>query len=89
MLYIEPSDYRFSSRFSYFTTLLHYSRNYNGMAGNFNAEAFALLAIALVFIALRMYSRILLVGFRKLAIDDYMMVLAGVRALLLPLATTT
>ncbi len=59
------------------------------MPGDFSGEAFALLALAIVFITLRMYSRIQLVGFRKLALDDYMMVLAGVRALPLPLATMT
>ena len=48
------------------------------MAENFIAEAFSLLSIALVFIALRLYSRIITVGFRRLALDDYLMVFAGV-----------
>ena len=48
------------------------------MAENFVAEAFSLLAIGLVIIALRLYSRIITVGFRRLAADDYLMVLAGV-----------
>lgn len=53
------------------------------MAENFITEAFALLAIALVAIGLRLYIRILTVGFRKLALDDYLMIWAGVSALML------
>ena len=48
------------------------------MAENFIAEAFSLLAIALVVISLRWWSRLMTVGFRKLAVDDYLMVVAGV-----------
>ncbi|KAI9871090.1 MAG: hypothetical protein M1830_003325, partial [Pleopsidium flavum] len=48
------------------------------MPENFNAEAFSLLAISLVIIALRIYSRWMSVGFRQLAADDYLMVVAGV-----------
>lgn len=48
------------------------------MAENFIAEAFSLLAIGLIVIAVRLYSRILTVGFRKLAADDYLMIAAGV-----------
>ncbi|KAL8706687.1 MAG: hypothetical protein Q9201_000321 [Fulgogasparrea decipioides] len=47
------------------------------MAENFIAEAFSLLAISLVVIALRWLSRVLSVGFRKLAVDDYLMIVAG------------
>ncbi|KAL8635162.1 MAG: hypothetical protein Q9228_007322, partial [Teloschistes exilis] len=47
------------------------------MAENFIAEAFSLLAISLVVIALRWVSRVWTVGFRKLAVDDYLMVVAG------------
>lgn len=48
------------------------------MAENFIAEAFSLLAVALVVIALRWVSRVMTVGFKKLAPDDYLMVIAGV-----------
>lgn len=48
------------------------------MADNFVAEAFTLLAIGLVVIALRWISRLLTVGFSKLAADDYLMIIAGV-----------
>lgn len=48
------------------------------MAENFVAEAWSLLAIALVWIGLRIYARCLFLGFRKLAIDDALMVFAGV-----------
>lgn len=51
------------------------------MAENFFAEAFSLLAISLIFIALRIYSRWTSVGFRQLAADDYLMVVAGVSTL--------
>ncbi|KAL8944130.1 MAG: hypothetical protein Q9216_000635 [Gyalolechia sp. 2 TL-2023] len=47
------------------------------MAENFVAEAFTLLAIGLVVIALRWLSRLLTVGFSKLAADDYLMIIAG------------
>lgn len=48
------------------------------MAENFIAEAFSLLAIGLIVIGFRLYSRILTVGFRRLAADDYLMIVAGV-----------
>ena len=48
------------------------------MAENFVAEAFTLLAIGLIVIGLRLYSRCLSVGFRRLAPDDYLMIIAGV-----------
>jgi len=48
------------------------------MAENFIAEAFSLLTISLIFIALRVYSRWSSVGFRQLAADDYLMLVAGV-----------
>lgn len=48
------------------------------MAENFIAEAFTLLAIGLVVIALRWVARVMTVGFKKLAPDDYLMVIAGV-----------
>ncbi|KAG7005189.1 hypothetical protein G7Y79_00021g050560 [Physcia stellaris] len=47
------------------------------MAENFIAEAFALLAIGLIVIGLRLYSRCLSVGFRRLAPDDFLMIVAG------------
>ncbi|KAL8868865.1 MAG: hypothetical protein Q9174_004703 [Haloplaca sp. 1 TL-2023] len=47
------------------------------MAENFVAEAFSLLAISLVVIALRWVSRVWTVGFRKLAPDDFLMIIAG------------
>ncbi len=49
------------------------------MTENFIAEYFSLLAISLVVISLRTVSRISLLGIRKLQLDDYLMVLAGVR----------
>ena len=45
---------------------------------NFLAEAFTLLAVGLVVIALRLYSRCVSVGVRRLAWDDFLMVVAGV-----------
>ncbi|KAI4096053.1 MAG: hypothetical protein LQ339_007069 [Xanthoria mediterranea] len=47
------------------------------MAENFIAEAFSLLAIGLIVIALRWVSRLMTVGFRNLAFDDYLMIVAG------------
>ncbi|KAF2708822.1 hypothetical protein K504DRAFT_380567 [Pleomassaria siparia CBS 279.74] len=47
------------------------------MAGNFLAEAWSELAIALIAIALRLYFRITHVGFQKLGWDDLLMVCAG------------
>lgn len=49
------------------------------MAENFIAEAFSLLAIGLIVIALRWVSRLMTVGFTNLAFDDYLMIVAGVR----------
>lgn len=49
------------------------------MAGSeFIIEAFTYLAVGLIIIALRLYSRCLSVGFRRLAWDDYLMIVAGV-----------
>ena len=48
------------------------------MAENFIAEAFSLLAIGIIVIALRWVSRLMTVGFTHLALDDYLMVVAGV-----------
>ena len=48
------------------------------MAENFVAEAFSLLAIGIVIIVLRLVSRIITVGVRKLAADDFLMIVAGV-----------
>ncbi|KAL8829250.1 MAG: hypothetical protein Q9191_002124 [Dirinaria sp. TL-2023a] len=47
------------------------------MAENFVAEAFSLLAIGIVIIVLRLVSRIITVGVRKLAADDFLMIVAG------------
>lgn len=49
------------------------------MAENFVAEAFTLLAIGIVIVILRLVSRVITVGIRKLAADDYLMVVALVR----------
>ncbi|KAL1966218.1 hypothetical protein VTN77DRAFT_4770 [Rasamsonia byssochlamydoides] len=46
-------------------------------AENFVAEAWSLLAIALVMIGLRIYARLLMNGYRKLKADDALMILAG------------
>ena len=51
------------------------------MAENFVAEYFSLLAISLVVISLRTVSRVSLLGIRRLQLDDYLMILAGVRNL--------
>ncbi|KAK4207973.1 hypothetical protein QBC37DRAFT_297600 [Rhypophila decipiens] len=40
-------------------------------------EAFVLMAVGIVFVVLRIFARIKLVGFKKLQADDYLMVLAG------------
>ena len=48
------------------------------MAENFIAEAFSLLAIGIIVIALRWVSRLMTVGFTHLAWDDYLMIVAGV-----------
>ena len=49
------------------------------MTENFIAEYFSLLAISLVVISLRTISRVSLLGIRRLQLDDYLMILAGVR----------
>ena len=46
--------------------------------GDFVTEAFTLLAIALVLIALRTYARSTSAGIHNFQIDDYLMLLAGV-----------
>lgn len=46
--------------------------------GDFVTEAFTLLAIGLVLIALRTYARSTSAGIRNFQIDDYLMLLAGV-----------
>lgn len=48
------------------------------MSENFVAEFFSLLGISLVVISLRIASRISSLGLRRLQLDDYLMVLAGV-----------
>jgi len=48
------------------------------MSENFVAEFFSLLGIALVVISLRIVFRISSLGLRRLQLDDYLMVLAGV-----------
>lgn len=53
------------------------------MEENFVAEAWSLLAIALVMIGLRIYARLLVNGYRHLKLDDALMVLAGVSNLTL------
>lgn len=45
-----------------------------------NIETFTLLALAAVFVALRIWSRALTVGFKKFQLDDYLMVVALVGA---------
>lgn len=54
------------------------------MAENFVAEAFSLLAIGILIIILRLISRIITVGIRKLAADDFLMIVAGVRLMISP-----
>lgn len=46
--------------------------------GDFVTEAFTLLAIALVLIALRTYARSTSAGIRNFQVDDYLMLVAGV-----------
>lgn len=48
------------------------------MDPHFNAEAFSLLGISLGVIGFRFASRLSFLGFRGLAPDDYLMILAGV-----------
>lgn len=47
-------------------------------ANAFITEAFALLGVALLLIALRTYARASTVGFRRFQLDDYMMLVAAV-----------
>ena len=49
------------------------------MADSFNTEAFTLLGVGVLLIALRTIARIRSAGFHGLAADDYLMVLAAVR----------
>ena len=51
------------------------------MSENFVAEFFSLLGIALLVISLRIAARVSLLGIRRLQLDDYLMLLAGVRDL--------
>ena len=46
------------------------------MADAFNREAFTLLGVGTAIVALRTYARISMVGFRRLMLDDYLMILA-------------
>lgn len=46
--------------------------------GDFNTEAFTLLAVAIVIIALRTVARWIMVGPKNFQADDYLMVLACV-----------
>jgi len=46
--------------------------------GDFATEAFTLLAVALVIIALRTYARSTSAGIRNFEVDDYLMLLAAV-----------
>lgn len=48
----------------------------------FEVEAFTLLALAIVAIALRVVARCVIAGPKNFQLDDYMMPLAGVRSLL-------
>lgn len=47
------------------------------MAEDFDTEAWTLMSIALAFILLRIYSRCSFEGVKNLALDDYLMVAAG------------
>ena len=51
------------------------------MSENFTAEFFSLLGISLLVISLRTAARISLLGIRRLQLDDYLMLLAGVSEL--------
>jgi hypothetical protein len=48
------------------------------MMDNFIAEAWSELAIGVVFIFLRLYFRYTQVGLRGMALDDFLMIFAGV-----------
>lgn len=54
------------------------------MSENFVAEYFSLLGISLVVISLRIVSRILSLGLRRLQLDDYLMLFAGVSSSVIP-----
>lgn len=51
--------------------------------GDFVTEAFTLLAVAIVLIALRTYARATSAGIRNFELDDYLMLVAAVSAPLL------
>ncbi len=53
------------------------------MADAFTKEAFSLLGVGVVIVTLRTYARLTLVGVRQFMLDDYLMVLAVVRILVL------
>lgn len=55
-----------------------------GPVDAFITEAFTLLGIAISIIVLRTYARWSSVGFRNLALDDYIMVFAGVNMCTVP-----
>jgi hypothetical protein len=46
------------------------------MADEFNREAFTLLGVGTAVVALRTYARISMVGFSRLMLDDYLMLVA-------------
>ena len=48
------------------------------MADDFSVEAFTLLSLAIVVIAIRTAARVSMVGVRHFQLDDYFMLLAGV-----------
>lgn len=48
------------------------------MADDFSVEAFTLLSLAIVVIALRTAARVSMVGVRNFQLDDYFMLLAGI-----------
>lgn len=58
-------------------------------AASFIAEAWAELAIGICFIILRLYFRYSQVGLRGMMLDDYLMILAGVRILSLLCRSTS
>lgn len=48
------------------------------MADDFSVEAFTLLSLAIVVIAVRTGARVSMVGVRNFQLDDYLMILAGI-----------
>ena len=56
------------------------------MADAFTKEAFTLLGVGIVVVTLRTYARWSLVGIQRFMLDDYLMVLAVVRILVLAVA---